>query len=68
MVTRFYYLYGVEHAIEHLGWKNFIYIGHSMGAEQGMLFAYFCFRRMPLSIGWLVKTLNSILNNEFFFI
>ncbi|XP_075989507.1 serine hydrolase-like protein isoform X2 [Anticarsia gemmatalis] len=37
-IMRFHFLGAMEVAIEHLGWKSFIFIGHSMGCEQGLFF------------------------------
>ncbi|XP_063899014.1 uncharacterized protein LOC110380802 isoform X1 [Helicoverpa armigera] len=37
-LMRFHFLMAMELAIAHLGWDHFIFIGHSMGCEQGLFF------------------------------
>uniref|UniRef100_A0A2A4JFX9 AB hydrolase-1 domain-containing protein n=1 Tax=Heliothis virescens TaxID=7102 RepID=A0A2A4JFX9_HELVI len=37
-MMRFHFLMAMELAIAHLGWDQFIFIGHSMGCEQGLFF------------------------------
>ncbi|CAH1642104.1 unnamed protein product [Spodoptera littoralis] len=37
-LMRFHFLYAMELAIAHLGWEKFIFMGHSMGCEQGLFY------------------------------
>ncbi|CAH0698564.1 unnamed protein product [Spodoptera exigua] len=37
-LTRFHFLYAMELVVAHLGWDKFIFIGHSMGCEQGLFY------------------------------
>lgn len=37
-LMRFHFLKAMELVIAHLGWEKFIFMGHSMGCEQGLFF------------------------------
>lgn len=37
-LTRFFPVVAIDMVIKHLGWKEFYYIGHSMGSEQGLFY------------------------------
>ncbi|XP_063836883.1 serine hydrolase-like protein 2 [Ostrinia nubilalis] len=38
MLTRLHFLVAVEYALRHLNWDQFVFIGHSMGCEQGLFY------------------------------
>lgn len=38
MISRFHFMLTIEYAIEHLGWRRFIYMAHSMGTELGLFY------------------------------
>lgn len=37
-LTRLHFLSAMEFAVSHLGWNKFIFMGHSMGCEQGLFY------------------------------
>ncbi|XP_030034026.2 serine hydrolase-like protein 2 [Manduca sexta] len=37
-ITRLHFIAAMEMVLKHLGWESFIFIGHSMGCEQGLFY------------------------------
>jgi carbonic anhydrase len=37
VITRLHFLASVDYSLRHLGWEHFIFVGHSMGCEQGTI-------------------------------